>query len=172
MAVDEVAFARQLKAIMPQLVNAAAAYLGTRQDAEDLASEVCLRAWSRRDQWSGQEGSFKAWVWKIFHSRKADRFREQEKRPDVEIDTELVEMIAIDHRTGNPERTLIDRETLLRVLQRLPLPFRDVLVEVKINDHTYQEAADILDLPLGTVMSRLHRLKQLLGDPRKALSDE
>lgn len=169
MAVDDIEFAKRLREITPRLVNVASGYLYSRKDAEDLAGDVVARAWSRRHQWLGQ--SFDAWIFRIFHTQLADRFRELEKRPEVETDTELVEAIGADQSRSDPEQSLIAQQKLKAVWDLLPPEFRDVVLEVKVKGHEYKEAAEILDVPIGTIMSRLFRAKRII-DRLKAGSDD
>ena len=167
--VDETEFAQRLRDITPRLVNVASGYLSSRKDAEDLAGDVVARAWSRRHQWLGQ--SFDAWVFRIFHTQRVDRIREKEKRPEVDADTELVEAIGADQSRSNPEQSLIAQQKLKAIWDQLPPEFRDVIIQVKVNGYEYKEAAEILNVPIGTVMSRLFRARRII-DRLKAGSDD
>lgn len=158
MAAKDAEFARLLTAIMPRLTNAAMLFLGSRRDGEDLASEVCLRAWSRRHQWQGK--AFDAWIFKIFHNRKTDWFRDQGKLP--EVDTELVETTGADQHRPNPEQALLLDELFHQIWEQLPPHYQDVVYQVKFEGQSYHEAAEILGVPAGTIMSRMNRARRII----------
>jgi RNA polymerase sigma-70 factor, ECF subfamily len=130
-------------------------------DAQDVAQEALLRALKYFGGFRGGDG--RAWVLAIvrntgrswYRSRRADRAA-------VEFDEELhSEATAEDH----PEAALLraaSRDTVRRALAALPFAFREVIVLREIQGLSYKEIAEVADIPVGTVMSRLARARERL----------
>ena len=135
-------------------------------DAEDLVQETCLRAFQTLDQLR-QTGAAKAWVFAILRSvflRQAERRAVQPMPASLEdLDSFAT---ATDLLGAVPVRASPPQESLLQEIRQatlgLPLPYREVIVLAHIGGFSYREMADILEVPLGTVMSRLFRARRLL----------
>jgi len=150
---------------LPDLYRAARRLTGTIPDAEDLVQETCLRAFRSLDQLRSADAA-KAWVFTVLRSvflRNAARW--QPARPG---DREGLEG---PPREDGWSRQRYDGESPWRValveearhaIQRLPIAFREVTVLAHIGGFSYREIAEILGIPLGTVMSRLFRGRELL----------
>jgi len=128
------------------------------QSAEDLVQEASLRAWKSFDGFAGGDG--RPWLLSIVRNTWLQRSR------PAKVDAAFDEEIPSNGSDGsNPEAALLqnlDRQLLKRALEELPLEFREVLIMRELEGLSYKEIADVADLPVGTVMSRLARARQRL----------
>jgi RNA polymerase sigma-70 factor (ECF subfamily) len=131
--------------------------------AEDMAQEAFLRAWINLPSFHPQS-SLRNWLYRIAVNATLDVLRH---RPEERLEEEAAEMIA--DQTASPESALIEKESTVLVqkaLSSLPEAARSVLVLREYGGLSYQEIAGVLDVPVGTVMSRLNyarnRLRVLL----------
>jgi RNA polymerase sigma-70 factor (ECF subfamily) len=112
----------------------------------------------------------RAWLLRILTNLNVDRGRRLQRSPDVqpleEGDYYLANRLAesAGEQALEQERVVeqLSQDSIVTALSSLPHDFRDVVVLVDIGDFTYADAAQILDVPIGTVMSRLHRGRRLL----------
>jgi RNA polymerase sigma-70 factor (ECF subfamily) len=130
-------------------------------DAEDLVQETFLRAYRAFDGFTPGT-NIRAWLYTILHRVRTDAFRRSRRSPRT------VELEGEGPAVPPPQDALAHGgEDLVRALEALPDVFRDAVVLRDVEDFSYQEIARILDVPLGTVMSRIHRgralLRQALG---------
>ena len=142
-----------------------------RQDAEDLLQETYLRAYSHYEGF--QEGTnLKAWLFRILKNGFINGYRQKKAGPR-EVDLERGETsfeAALEEVTppaATPEDELLAGTLdgdVARAIGALPEDFRIVVELVDLQDFSYREVADILEIPLGTVMSRLYRGRRLLED--------
>ncbi len=142
-----------------------------RQDAEDLLQETYLRAFAHYDGF--REGTnLKAWLFRILKNGFINRYRQRKAGPrevDLErggttFESALEEAVP---PAATPEDELLGRSLdgdVARALASLPEDFRLVVELVDLQDFSYREVADILETPLGTVMSRLYRGRRLLEE--------
>jgi len=130
------------------------------QDAEDVFQEASLRAFK---YWSGCSGrDCRPWLLAIVRNAYYSWLRKKSAQPEVTGDGELDEM---DGGAPNPETVLlqnVDREILKAALGSLPVEFRGTIVLREMEGLSYKEIADISDVPIGTVMSRLARARKRL----------
>jgi RNA polymerase sigma-70 factor (ECF subfamily) len=142
---------------IPRLRRYARALVGDPVRADDLVQESLLRGLSRSHLW--QPGTdIRAWMFTILHNLHINHQRQRRVRAEQQ---ELPE----DHpdliRPPNQERGLEMRD-LARALQQLPDPQRQVVLLVGLEGMNYKQVAAVLDIPIGTVMSRLHRGREAL----------
>lgn len=139
--------------------------------AEDLVQEAMLRAW--RSFHTFREGTnIRAWLYRILMNAHVDWYRKAARTPEVleeEIGDEYLYAGARDgdalSQAGNPEVEVLDRimdQEVRESLDALPLPFRAAVMLVDVEGFSYKEAAEILGVPIGTVMSRLSRARHAL----------
>jgi RNA polymerase sigma-70 factor (ECF subfamily) len=142
-----------------------------RQDAEDLLQETYLRAYAHYDGY--REGTnLKAWLFRILKNGFINGYRQRKAGPrevDLERGGESFEAALEDVTplAATPEDELLDRTLdgdVARGIGSLPHDFRIVVELVDLQDFSYREVADILEIPLGTVMSRLYRGRRLLEE--------
>lgn len=165
-------FEQLLAQLMDKAYGAALHITRNRADAEDLVQEAALLAF--RSFHSFQPGTnFKAWFFRIltncFYSRYRKVRHEADNRP-LEDATELYIYLrsreaGLDVRASDPAATALGRmesEQVAEALQDLPEEFRVVATMYFIEDFRYQDIAEVLGVPIGTVRSRLHRARRML----------
>jgi RNA polymerase sigma-70 factor, ECF subfamily len=130
--------------------------LGRSHDAEDATQEVFLKLFERADQFSG-EARFSTWIYRVTVNHCLNRL-ERERRRNAEP---LAETDGASW-AGDPLRAVDDRDAVASLLEKLPAEHRAVLLLREVEGLDYRQIAVALDLPLGTVMSRLHRARQRL----------
>jgi RNA polymerase sigma-70 factor (ECF subfamily) len=176
---DRVRFEEQALELSDQVYRVARRLVGSREEAEDLVQDTYARAFRSWQQF--QPGTnLRAWLLRILTNLNIDRGRRIQRTPDLqpleEGDYYLYNRLESTMSDENPdeERVLerLSQNAVVESLAEVPHDFRDVLVLVDIGEFSYAEAAQILDIPVGTVMSRLHRgrriLKQQLADKAAA----
>jgi RNA polymerase sigma-70 factor (ECF subfamily) len=170
---DRVRFEEEALALSDQVYRVARHLVGSREEAEDLMQETYARAF--RSWRSFQPGTnLRAWLLRILTNLNIDRGRRQQRTPDLqpleEGDYFLYNKLEATG-DGNDEERVVERlsqNDVVTALSEVPHDFRDVVVLVDIGDFTYADAAQILDIPIGTVMSRLHRGRRIL---KKAMAE-
>ena len=165
---DRVQFEEEVLELADQVYRVARRLVSTREEAEDLVQETYTRAF--RSWRSYQPGTnLRAWLFRILTNLNIDRGRRQQRTPDTQpIDEQgdyflynrLEEVAPAEDTDRVVER--LSQDSIVHALAEVPHDFRDVIVLVDIGDFSYQDAAQILDVPIGTVMSRLHRGRRLL----------
>ena len=172
---DRVRFEEEALQLSDQVYRVARRLTGSREEAEDLVQDTYARAFRSWQQY--QPGTnLRAWLLRIATNLNIDRGRRVQRAPEQtpleEGDYYLYNRLESTMPDENPdeERVLerLSQNAVVEALAEVPHDFRDVLVLVDIGDFSYADAAQILDIPIGTVMSRLHRgrriLKQQLAD--------
>jgi RNA polymerase sigma factor (sigma-70 family) len=137
------------------------------QDAQDVVQEACLRAFRFFGGFRGEDG--RAWLLSIvrntFHTWYVQNRKHAKETTAFEEDEQIPESELAIHEDG-PEAMLIRNQDQRRVhlaLDRLRLEYREVIVLRELEELSYKEIAMILDIPIGTVMSRLGRGRQQLA---------
>ena len=144
----------------------------SRTTAEDLVQDVMLKAW--RSFHTFQEGtSIRAWLHRILMNAFFDAHRKQTREPEVVEQEEVGDFYLYEKvhestamaEAGNPEIQVLDQIMDAEVresLEALPLQFRSTVLLADVQGFAYKEIADILGIPVGTVMSRLSRGRHML----------
>jgi RNA polymerase sigma-70 factor (ECF subfamily) len=165
---DRVRFEEDALALSDQVYRVARHLVGSREEAEDLMQETYARAF--RSWRSFQPGTnLRAWLLRILTNLNIDRGRRLQRTPDTQP-LEASDYFLVDklEEAGGPisEEERVDerlsQDSIVEALAAVPHDFRDVIVLVDIGDFSYADAAQILDVPIGTVMSRLHRGRRIL----------
>jgi RNA polymerase sigma-70 factor, ECF subfamily len=166
---NRVRFEEEALQLSDQVYRVARRLVSTREEAEDLVQETYARAF--RSWRSFTPGTnLRAWLLRILTNLNIDRGRRKQRAPDEqpleESDYFLYNRLEQANRDGNAdEERVVERlsqDDIVGALAGVPHDFRDVVVLVDIGDFTYADAAQILDIPIGTVMSRLHRGRRIL----------
>jgi RNA polymerase sigma-70 factor (ECF subfamily) len=155
----------------------AAAFRLTRneRDAEDLVQDAFLRAFRFFDKFE-RGTNIKAWLFKILTNTFINRYRRTTRERSIvdgaerEAVKERVVSRDASELASNPEQVFFDRllsDDVVRAVDALPIDFRLVVILADLQEFSYKEIADVLDVPVGTVMSRLFRGRRLL---QKALA--
>jgi len=170
---DRVRFEEEVLELADQAYRVARRLAPTQEEAEDLVQETFARAFRSWRQY--QPGTnLRAWLFRILTNLNIDRGRKVQRTPDIqpmeEGDYYLYNRLE-ESGAGEDEDRVVERlsqDSIVEALAAVPHDFRDVVVLVDIGDFSYADAAQILDIPIGTVMSRLHRgrrnLKQALAE--------
>jgi len=144
--------------------------------AEDLVQETFLRALRGRDAFRLQPFGMRPWLLRIMHNQHYSQ-SERERRQPVPLDGEHLESASQSSSHGNahsPPPPLSEAsfegmdEKLVRALDALPVEYQVVLMLWAIDGLAYKEIAEAVGIPIGTVMSRLHRARQRLSDQLKS----
>jgi RNA polymerase sigma-70 factor (ECF subfamily) len=157
-------FEDELVALLPRLRRFAHALARSPGDADDLVQMTVERAIRSKEQW--QHGTrLDSWLFRIMRNLWIDTVRARSRKEKVEAPPEEAESIGEDPRNGI--EASIDLQRVMAAMQRLPEEQREVVALILIEGFGYREAAEMLDLPIGTVSSRLVRgraaLLQLVG---------
>jgi RNA polymerase sigma-70 factor (ECF subfamily) len=169
---DKATFEGQAMEHMSSLYNAALRMTRNPSDAEDLVQETYLKAYRAFD--SFQEGTnLKAWLYRILTNTFINIYRAKKRRPD-ETDIDDLENLYLFRRLGGLEGATAGRSAEEEVLdhftegdvkaaiEALPEQFRIAVLLADVEGFQYKEIAEILDIPIDTVMSRLHRGRKAL----------
>jgi RNA polymerase sigma-70 factor, ECF subfamily len=139
--------------------------VGNQSDAEDLVQETYLKA--LRGFSSFQPGTnFRAWIFRILRNTFLSSCATLERRMTVGVDSEE-DYQALATTSATPESLLIENsgvDAVLSAIAQLPLIFREVILLCDVEDRSYREIAEILSIPMGTVMSRLARARRGVRD--------
>jgi RNA polymerase sigma-70 factor (ECF subfamily) len=156
----------QVEPLIPALRRYARALMRNRATADDLVQDCLERAvscWHQR-----RDGDVRAWLFAILHNLAVDQFRKSAARGrhvaiDETSESEFGEAAAQEHR-------LIYKDVLNK-LAKLPEEQRAVLLLVAVEDLSYADAANVLNVPVGTVMSRLSRARERLRRELKGVAE-
>jgi RNA polymerase sigma-70 factor, ECF subfamily len=163
---DRVRFEEEALELADQMYRVARRLVGSREEAEDLVQDAYARAF--RSWRSFRPGTnLRAWLFRILTNLNIDRGRREQRAPDTqpieEGDYYLYNRLEENGATDVDEVVeRLSQDSIVHALSAVPHDFRDVIVLVDIGDFSYQDAAQILDIPVGTVMSRLHRGRRIL----------
>ena len=169
---DQAMFAEQAMEHMPSLYTAALRMTRNPADAEDLVQETYLKAYRAFN--SFQAGTnLKAWLYRILTNTFINSYRSKKRRPE-QTDIDDVEDLYLYRRLGGLEAAAAGRsaeeevlegitdDEVKRAIESLPEQFRMAVLLADVEGFSYKEIAEILDIPIGTVMSRLHRGRRAL----------
>jgi RNA polymerase sigma-70 factor, ECF subfamily len=175
---DREVFAEQAMEFAPQLYSAALRMTRNQADAEDLVQETYLRGF--RSFHTFTEGTnLRAWLFRILTNAYINTYRAKQRRP-VESDFGEVEDLYLYRRLGSFETAaaglsaeeqffdLFTDDEVKKALEDLPENYRLPVLLADVDGFAYKEIAEILDIPVGTVMSRLHRGRKAM---QRALYD-
>ncbi|MGD0592902.1 MAG: sigma-70 family RNA polymerase sigma factor [Acidimicrobiales bacterium] len=163
---------------MGSLYSAALRMTRNPSEAEDLVQETYLKAYRGYDSFKAGT-NLKAWLYRILTNTFINAYRARRRHPE-ETELEDVEDFYLFHRLGGLEAAAAGRsaedevlesmtdEEVKRAIESLPEAFRMAVLLADVEGFSYKEIAEIMDVPIGTVMSRLHRGRRAL---QKALHD-
>ena len=173
---DRVRFEEEALALADTVYRVARRLVGSREEAEDLVQETYARAF--RSWRSFTPGTnLRAWLLRILTNLNVDRGRRVQRTPDLQPLEDGDYYLANKVAAAEGEQALeqdrvvekLSQGGVVDALTEVPHDFRDVVVLVDIGEFSYADAAQILDVPIGTVMSRLHRGRRIL---KKTLAEE
>jgi RNA polymerase sigma-70 factor, ECF subfamily len=158
-----------LPALLPRLWRFALRLAGDHHDAEDLVQRACVRALERRHQLQPGTSTL-SWLFSIVHSVWLNEVRARQIRShgSMQWSDDLSDTIA-DPAACNPETYTLHQQ-IISAVEKLPDAQRAVMLLVAVEGLSYREAASVLDVPIGTVMSRLARARLTIGECFEARS--
>ena len=166
---DRVRFEEEALELSDQVYRVARRLASSREEAEDLVQDTYARAFRSWQQFTPGT-NLRAWLLRILTNLNIDRGRRKQRAPEMqpleEGDYFLYNKLEEAGREPNLEQERVDerlsQDDVVSALSAVPHDFRDVIVLVDIGDFSYADAAQILEIPIGTVMSRLHRARRIL----------
>lgn len=169
---DRLAFHEEAVPHLDALYGTALRMTKSESDAEDLIQETMLKAFRYFDKYE-KGTNCKAWLFKIMTNTFINRYRKKQKRKEYLIDDDFR---PLQERAEAPEHTPFHEsfesedhlyfkmfgDEVKRALEEIPVDFRMVVLLADLQDFAYKEIAEIMDCPIGTVMSRLYRGRRML----------
>jgi len=167
---EESAFAELLRRFRAPVFNLCLRMLKNRDDAEDVAQDVFIKVFGMLERYDDRY-AFRSWVFKIAANQCIDfirrnRVKLQSLDEPLKFKGEEIERQFPDE-APNPEETVETREIgqlLLEITDQLPPHYRSMIVLRHQEQLSYEEIAEVLDLPLGTVKARIHRARAMMKD--------
>jgi RNA polymerase sigma-70 factor (ECF subfamily) len=167
---DQADFESDAMQYAPQLYSAALRMTRNPADAEDVVQETFLKAYRAYDSFT--EGTnLKAWLYRILTNTYINKYRKKQRRPN-EVELGELQDLYLYKRLGEHSGAQVSAESealdmfvdedIIEALESLPENFRLPVLYADVEGFSYKEIADILDIPIGTVMSRLHRGRKAL----------
>jgi RNA polymerase sigma-70 factor (ECF subfamily) len=170
-------FERDAIPLLDNLYNAARRLTRERADAEDLVQETMLKAYCEFHSFQ-QDSHLNAWLYRIMHNTWINNYRKSQRRPAEQLTADITDwqQQAARHHCGSAGCRPADIDALekipdhqvIQALEALPESFRMTVYYADVHGYRYREIAEILHIPIGTVMSRLHSarhtLRELLAD--------
>jgi RNA polymerase sigma-70 factor (ECF subfamily) len=162
-------FERDALPLLPSLFAAALRLTRDRTDAEDLVQETFLRAYRGFSGFT--EGTnLKAWMYRILTNTFINAYRKQKREPETVLEEEIPDWYLYDRlgdegASASAETEVLEAipdEDVKEAMEALPETFRMAVWLADVEGFAYKEIAEILDIPIGTVMSRLHRGRRAL----------
>lgn len=153
---------RQLPHLLPRLWRFALRLTRNQSDAEDLVQRCCLRALERRWQWRPGTAML-SWLFSIMHTIWLNEIRARQRRRESSLDWEDDSLaLTADLEADDPSKALLYRQ-VVEAVEMLPEAQRLVVMLVDVEGLSYKETAEVLAVPIGTVMSRLARARSTVG---------
>ncbi len=162
MTANETDVRHQIVALLPRLRRFAVTLAGSRDLADDVVQSACEKALSRLHQY--MPGTrLDSWMFQIVKTTFIDHMRRHQRRQHADLTPELAETFPSDARIHEQTVARADLAIVRTEIARLPEEQREVLALVTIEGLSYQDAADVLSVPIGTIMSRLSRARRKLA---------
>lgn len=162
---DSAAFGQLVTRYQDRLYNTMVHVAGSAEDARDIVQDAFVQAFVKFDTFRGAS-SFYTWLYRIAMNLAMSHLRRMKPRRSLEADRQQMGAEPVDRAEG-PEQPMLRRERVQQVrlaLAALPDDHRTILVLREMDGHSYEAIAEILELPIGTVRSRLHRARVHLRD--------
>ncbi len=161
-------FEKEMLPHMDALYNFALKMTGNRDDADDLLQDTYLKAYRFLDKYEKGTNP-KAWLFRIMKNSYINKYRKESKEPDKVDYDEIKDFYNIIRAESTDPNDLGEKlfgnlldDDVTKALESLPEDFRTVVILCDIEGLTYEEIADLVEVPIGTVRSRLHRGRKML----------
>ena len=151
---------QQLIALLPRLRRFALSLTGAHADADDLVQAACERALTRLHQWQ-PDTRLDSWMFRIIKTIWIDQWRSYQARGE-QVDLDSIEPVGSNGRHVTEVKNTL--EVVCKAMEKLPDDQRLVLTLISVDGLSYEEAAAVLEVPVGTVMSRLSRARRRLHE--------
>ena len=171
---DQDAFAQLVQRYQRRVFNLVYRMLQQYDEATEITQETFLAAWQGLPAFRG-DARFPTWLYRIAYncSLKQLELRKRDRALQVALETEQVLEDANNENRANAEIDARDRQALIQEhLSHLPAKYRIVLILRHLQDMTYEEMAEILTIPIGTIKTHLFRARNLLKERLKSLNRE
>lgn len=165
---DQRAFAELVELYQDKLFHMAYRMLNNRQEAEDVVQETFLRVYRSLDRYDENQ-KFSTWIYRIATNLCIDRLRK--RKPSYSLDAESSEhegldgysMIPSDNRTPESEVLLTETQRIVhQAIETLPPKYKTIMMLRYIQDLSLQEIGDVLEMPVTTIKTRVHRGREFL----------
>ena len=140
---------------IPRLRRYARALTGERTRADELVQDTLERAWGKLHMWR-RDSDMRAWMFSIMHNTFINQIRKNQIAT-VSMDDEALEV-----PTRATQNDFLEMRDLASAIGKLPYEYREILLLIGLEQMSYEEAAAVLSIPMGTVMSRLSRGRERL----------
>ena len=137
----------------------------TKETNEDLEQEVFVRAWKNQDKYE-ERGNFKTWINTIAKNISKDYLKSAQKRYEQGATGDDEVLNTIKDNKATPDMTLLSKirqKRIIEAIEGLKPKFKEVIILCEIEGYTYEEAAKKLDVPIGTIKSRIYNAKKELA---------
>lgn len=162
MTATEIDIRRQIVALLPRLRRLACALCGNQDEADDIVQAACEKSLTRLDQF--EPGTrLDSWMFRIVQTTFIDQRRTRHRRNAAPLEG-VADVVAFDARIYERTAARADLAIVRAEIGRMPDEQRAVLALVAVDGLAYKEAAEVLGVPIGTVMSRLARARKRLAD--------
>ncbi len=157
---DDAAWEMVVKTYGQRIYNLSYRYMGRREEAEDLTQEILIRVYQNLKSYRPEAGSFQNWILRVARNQIIDRYRQVRRYPKMDGSEELEGSNLQDDKIPDPQRAAEQTEAarlLHQALQVLPPELKEAVLLRDIEGMPYQEIADLLSVPEGTIKSRINR---------------
>ena len=157
---DDAAWETVVRFYGKRLFNLSYRYTGRKEEAEDLTQEILIRVYQNLKSYRPDAGSFQNWILRVARNLIIDHYRQVRRYPQTGGSDQLEAAPVADDKMPDPERTAEQREAaqfLEGGLQSLSPELKEAIILRDIEGMTYQDIADLLNVPEGTVKSRINR---------------
>jgi RNA polymerase sigma-70 factor (ECF subfamily) len=152
----------EIVALLPRLRRFALALAGSRDLADDVLQTACEKALGRLEQFTPGT-RLDSWMFQIVRTTFIDHIRRQQRRQHADLTPDLAESLPSDARIHEQTAARADLAIVRAEIAQLPHEQREVLALITIEGLSYQDAANMLGVPIGTIMSRLSRARKKLA---------
>lgn len=157
---DDAAWETIVNMYAKRVYNLSYRYTGRREEAEDLTQEIFIRVYQNLNSFRSDAGNFQSWVLRVGRNLIIDHYRQSRRFQQSAGSEEMEEMKLEDDKLPNPHR-MIEQDEASRFLQdglqSLPPELKEAIILRDLEGMAYQEIADLLGIPEGTVKSRINR---------------
>lgn len=138
----------------------------TKENNEDLEQEVYIKVWKNSDKYN-ECGSFKSWICTIAKNLSKDYLKSAKRKADINSTSDEIVLNTISDNKPTPETNVIRtfrKKRIKKAIDNLKPKFKEIIIMYEINGLSYDEISKKLNIPIGTVKSRLYNAKKILAE--------